>query len=103
VVRRSKVLLLLSLALGASPLSHAGDPTRPQWGQPSVSTVTKKGEGLTAIFTGQNGNKALIDGKVYKQGEYYQGQKILRIERHRVKLQGDQGIQYLTLIKKVKQ
>jgi len=85
----------------------AKDPTRPLlYNQPSATTkkvkAIKSKQPLTAIFTRSQQRFAIIDGKHYKTGDYYHGDRIIKIDPDKVFLSASSGRYQLILIPKIK-
>ena len=86
----------------------ASDPTKPQIFVNKTKTVSntntkpKVQQPLTAIFTKNRQRSAMIEGKLYRSGEYYKGSKIIKIEQDKVLLVSSEGSLQLTLIPTIK-
>lgn len=95
------------LIFGFSLCVFAKDPTQPI-SDHSVKATAKKivssrvQQPLTAIFTKKNGRQAVIEGRIYKVGEYYAGNKIIKIYQDSVLLNSSNGNFHLTLIPNIK-
>gem|GEM_PF-6444851 len=100
-----KIILIIFMLFFISA-TLANDPTRPPIKnqktavKKSVSAKTK--QPLTAIFIRNNRRVAMLDGKLYRPGEYYRGSRIINIDHDKVLLRSNEGNFQLTLIPKIK-
>ena len=83
------------------------DPTRP--GVVLIKTeqtTTKKTEKikrlLSAIFIKQGKRQAIINNKLYQQGDYFSGKIIIAIKSNKVVLRNTSGVSHLTLFNPIK-
>lgn len=86
---------------------YAKDPTRPLLpNHKSGSTEKPKSapakQPLTAVITRNNQRFAIIEGKSYRTGDYYRGNRIVNIFKDRVLLNSSSGNIQLTFIPKIK-
>ncbi|WP_426414988.1 hypothetical protein [Aestuariirhabdus sp. LZHN29] len=89
---------LFVVALCVSVLCNAAvDPTRPEGYEPkTVSRPQAKLELQSIMIRGQE-RSAVIDGKLYREGERVSGVKIVKIENWRVVLMGSTGRRVLEI------
>jgi MSHA biogenesis protein MshK len=86
-----RLLLIIVLALTASTASALKDPTRPDgFGAAQQAQVPQKALTLASIFIGNNRRVAVIDGVARREGQTFEGIRIVRIHPDRVELV-DQG------------
>jgi len=85
------------------------DPTKPLVRVYHQKITTKKQvikgikkQPLTAIFIKQGNHQAIINDKLYTQGDYFSGKKIIAINSNSVLLKNSNGLTRLTLIKSIK-
>ena len=102
-----KFFILFFLFILSVNLVLAEDPTRPPQSIKSKAYVKKPSvkkfiQPLTAIFIYHNKSTAIIENKTYQVGQFYKGNKILKIQSDRVLLQSTKRKFYLTLIPKIK-
>ncbi|MCL6414997.1 hypothetical protein MIB92_04995 [Aestuariirhabdus sp. Z084] len=91
-----KYLSLIFMVLSLSAQS-AVDPTRPERIQEKASSVEKTELKLQSIMIRNNEPLAMIDGKIYREGDRVSGSRIVKIENWRVLLTDNQGRMELTI------
>ena len=104
MVKHSLMVALLALVCCPLASSKNTDPTRPDTATSSQGSGKRKirKAKLSAIFVRNDSRQAIINGKLYRVGDFFQGQKVKSIHPTRVALIGAQGTYYLTLIDKIK-
>ena len=101
-----KFIVLILFMLVITPV-FGNDPTRPfsalqQSSNKRLNHSVKRQQKLSAIFKRNNKSTAIIGQKSYHVGDFYRGNKILKIYPDRVLLKNGQGRFHLTLIPKIK-
>lgn len=106
LVENTSILLVLSFGLNALAAPTIVDPTRPSFGtQTSIiqnPEEPKKEQKLTAIFFKSGVGTAIINNNLYQSGEFFSGNKIVKIESNSVLLKNQEGYFRLTLINQFK-
>jgi len=100
-------LLLLILSINVNAKQIATDPTRPgivliKTDPTIIKKTVKRKRLLSAIFIKQGKRQAIINDKLYQQGDYFFGKKIIVIKSNKVVLQNSSGVSHLTLINPIK-
>ncbi len=107
------IFALTSLSTLAESSASLADPTKPLIntniqrgsGQPSVKATTNKPAPkniLKGIFVDGQGNKAIIDSSLVKEGQWVNGYQVHKIQNEKVILRKDQQYKTLTLTPSVK-
>ena len=101
------VFALFFLSVNCDGKQIVKDPTRPgvvliKTTQTATKKTEKRKRLLSAIFIKQGKRQAIIDDKLYQQGDYFSGKKIIAIESNKVVLQNTSGVSHLTLINPIK-
>ena len=97
------IIIILSCQ---TSLANITDPTRPS-GEVFNSIKSKKNinqskQVLSAIFIKNNVKKAIINSRLYKKGDIYNGKKIISIQNNKVVLESNSKTSELLLIKSIK-
>ena len=101
------LMVLLIVSLNSNAKQIKSDPTRPgvilvNTGQITSKKSVKAKTLLSAIFIKQGKRQAIINNKLYQQGDYFSGKKIIAIKSNKVVLQSSRGVSNLMLIQPVK-
>jgi len=82
------------------------DPTKPPAGELSniknKKNITQNKQVLSAIFIKNNIKQAIIDSRLYKEGDNYNEKKIISIQKNKVVLESNSKTSELLLIKPIK-
>lgn len=97
---------MLGLGVMNTPVTlHAAeltDPTRPGWRAPQTASVTIKATPkLTAIMLRGTEKSALIGERYYRQGDVFQGKRIVQIEFDHIQLKTENGLEIMTLAPRI--
>ena len=100
-------LFIAIILIGFGTFANAGDPTRPLLPTAKSATTNnqpgrKVAQPLTAIFIRGDTRSAIIEGKSYRVGDYYRGNRVTKIYKNKVLLRSNEGSFQLTLISKIK-
>ena len=100
-------LLLFIFSINCNAKQIVKDPTRPgvvliKSEQTMAKKAAKRKQLLSAIFIKQGKRQAIINDKLYQQGDYFSGKKIISIKSNKVVLQNANGVSHLTLINPIK-
>jgi len=98
--------MLLGFGVMSIPVTlysaELSDPTRPGWRPPQTETVAIKATPkLTAIMLRGTEKSALIGERYYRQGDVFQGKRIVRIEFDHIQLKTENGLEIMTLAPRV--
>jgi MSHA biogenesis protein MshK len=94
-------LLVLCLGLTSAQANILKDPTRPSQNTPlfdtnqSPSTLTLQVLKLTAIISNNESKQAIINGKIFTEGQQLQGYRVILISQNHVILDSSEGKQTL--------
>lgn len=107
MVKVKQLILIISyLVLSVSSLAvFSKDPTRPlTYNQPvrEEPIVSNQEQILTAIITRKSYKVAIINGKLYRDNDLYNGNRIIQIDNDSVLIKSIEGDYRLTLIPKIK-
>lgn len=106
-VRILTAFLLFLLSIDCDAKQIVKDPTRPgivliKTEQAVTNKTEKRKRLLSAIFIKQGKRQAIINDKLYQQGDYFSGKKIIAIKSNKVVLRNASGVSHLTLTNPIK-
>ena len=99
------ILLIGGLALN-NAMASVKDPTKPVFhstpSEQSSAKKVKRKQQLTAIFLKKANKQAIINERLYNEGDYVGDKKLIKINATSVILQNSEGVSRLTLITSIK-
>lgn len=87
-------------------MASVKDPTKPVFhstpSEQSSAKKVKRKQQLTAIFLKKANKQAIINERLYNEGDYVGDKKLIKINATSVILQNSEGVSRLTLITSIK-
>ncbi len=106
LIKITKTLLLTGALASFSINLLAKDPTKPLYFKPKAAPKQTQPTNIKQPLTGiiKKGNQyfAVLEGKLYKKGDYYRDSRIVKITRSSVRLNNDKGSRVLSLFAKLR-
>lgn len=103
---KSAVILIIGCLSFDDSMASVKDPTKPIFHsttnqQTSTKKVNRKQQ-LTAIFLKKTNKQAIINEKLYNEGDYVGDKKLIKINSNSVILKNSEGVSRLTLVTSIK-